>query len=40
VLDDVSTAVVLSVVSALSLYILIRFIAGCKKEIAMKAARG
>jgi Predicted permeases len=40
VMDDVSTAIVLVTVSSLSLYILIRFIAGCKKELATKAAKG
>ncbi|MDO9632695.1 MAG: sulfite exporter TauE/SafE family protein, partial [Humidesulfovibrio sp.] len=37
-LDDVSTFFVLSVVSALSLYIFVRFVQGCKKEVAMIAA--
>lgn len=40
VLDDISTAFVLSVVSALSLYIFVRFLAGVKQELAMKAAKG
>lgn len=39
-LDDVSTFFVLSVVSALSLYIFLKFLAGCKAEVAMKAAKG
>jgi uncharacterized membrane protein YfcA len=40
ILDDVSTAVVLIVVSGLALYIIVRFVQGCKKELAMKAAKG
>jgi len=40
ILDSLSTAVVLIVVSGLSLYILVRFVQGCKKELAMKAAKG
>ena len=40
ILDDVATAVVLIVVSALSLYIFLKFLAGCKAEVAMKAAKG
>ena len=39
ILDDVSTALVLGVVSMLSLYILLKFIAGCKAELAEKAAK-
>jgi len=38
-LDTCSTAVVLGVVSALSLYIFMRFVQGCKKELADKAAK-
>jgi uncharacterized membrane protein YfcA len=40
ILDDVSTAIVLVVVSGLSLYILVRFVQGCKRELAMKAVKG
>jgi len=40
ILDDVATFFVLSVVSALSLYIFLKFLAGCKAEVAMKAAKG
>ncbi len=39
-LDDVATFFVLSVVTALSLYIFLKFVAGCKAEVAMKAAKG
>ena len=38
-LDDVSTFFVLSVVASLSLYIFLQFVAGCKREVAAKAAR-
>jgi uncharacterized membrane protein YfcA len=38
-LDDVSTGVVLCTVSGLSLYILVRFIQGCKRELAAKNAK-
>jgi uncharacterized membrane protein YfcA len=34
ILDDVSTFFVLSVVAALSLYIFVQFVAGCKRELA------
>ncbi|MDP3426354.1 MAG: sulfite exporter TauE/SafE family protein [Humidesulfovibrio sp.] len=40
ILDDVSTFFVLGVVLALSMYILLAFIAGCKKELAEIAAKG
>ena len=40
VLNDASTVVVLTCVSGLSLYILIKFIAGCRRELAYKAAKG
>lgn len=40
ILDDVSTFFVLSVVASLSLYILVRFIAGVKLELALKTAKG
>jgi hypothetical protein len=40
ILDDVSTFFVLSVVASLSLYIFLQFVAGCKREVAAKAARG
>jgi len=40
VLDGVSTFFVLGVVTALSMYILLKFIAGCKRELAIKQARG
>ncbi len=40
ILDDVSTFFVLSVVASLSMYILLKFIAGAKQELAMKAAKG
>lgn len=39
ILDDISTFFVLGVVSALSLYILVRFIQGCQAELAMKKAK-
>jgi hypothetical protein len=38
ILDHMSTAVVLGVVSSLSLYIFVRFVQGCKKELAAKKA--
>lgn len=37
-LDHASTALVLGVVSILSLYIFVRFVQGCKKELAAKKA--
>ena len=40
ILDGVSTFFVLGVVTALSMYILLKFIAGCKRELAIKQARG
>jgi uncharacterized protein len=37
--DNAATVLVLGLVSAMSLYILLKFIAGAKKELAMKKAR-
>jgi len=37
--DNLSTVVVLVTVSGLSLYIIVRFIQGCRRELAMKAAK-